>query len=65
MLELNRLGKKDIMESHNYLEGYEAKLEGLQSLDFSYNEMGSTLARFSGKSKFLRNAQLAEKSIHW
>lgn len=50
MLELNRLGK-DIMESHNYLEGYEAKFEGSQSLDFSYNEMGSTLARFSGKIK--------------
>lgn len=45
------------MESHNYLKGYEAKLEGSQSLDFSYNEMGSTtLARFSGKLKFLRNA---------
>lgn len=53
------------MESHNYLEGYEAKLEGSQSSDFSYNEMGSTLATFSGKSKFLRNAQLAEKSIQW
>lgn len=69
---MNRLGNKDKMESSISIYPITirlprciGKLEGSQSLDFSYNEMGSTLARFSGKSKFLRKAQLAEKLIHW